>query len=117
MKTNRLKIIRTAAALLLLLSAAVIVKAQNALEAYVQEGLTNNLVIQQKNISLEQAQTALSIAKSNFLPSVNLLADYTSGKGGRNISLPIGDLLNPVYSSLNQLTQSDGFPQIENVKQ
>src|SRR5690606_8530449 len=32
----------------------------------------------------------------------------------RNIPLPIGDMLNPVYSTLNQLTQSDNFPQIEN---
>jgi outer membrane protein len=46
-----------------------------------------------------------------------LLADYTSGDGGRSIALPVGDLLNPVYQSLNQLTQSDAFPQIQNVEQ
>src|SRR5690606_1859958 len=34
--------------------------------------------------------------------------------GGRNIPLPIGDMLNPVYSTLNQLTQSNQFPQIQN---
>jgi outer membrane protein len=88
-----------------------------SLDDYVQEGLRSNLVLQQKNISLQQAQQSLQIAKSYFLPSINLLTDYTSGKGGRSIAIPVGDLLNPVYHSLNQMTQSDDFPQIENVEQ
>jgi outer membrane protein TolC len=104
-----------AAALLTLLS--VILHAQPALENYVQEGLKSNLVLQQKNLSLQQAQQSLQIARSYFLPSVTLLTDYTSGEGGRSISIPIGDLLNPVYTSLNQMTQSDAFPEVENVKQ
>ena len=53
-------------------------------------------------------------AKSMYLPSVNFQADYLTAEGGRNIPLPIGDMLNPVYSTLNQLTQSDNFPQIDN---
>jgi outer membrane protein len=87
------------------------------LDNYVQEGLKTNLVLQQKNVSLQQAQQSLQIAKSYFLPSVNLLADYTTGEGGRSIAIPVGDLLNPVYASLNQMTQSDAFPQVENVNQ
>jgi outer membrane protein len=91
-------------------------KAQT-LDEYVREGLKSNLAVQQKNISLQQAQQSLKIAQSYFIPSVTLLADYTSGDGGRSISFPVGDLLNPVYASLNQMTKSDAFPQIENVKQ
>lgn len=91
--------------------------AQSVLDNYVQEGLKSNLVLQQKNLTLQQAQQSLQIAKSYFLPSINLLADYTSGEGGRNISIPVGDLLNPVYTSLNQMTQSDAFPQVENVNE
>ena len=87
------------------------------LDNYVQDGLKSNLVLQQKNVSLQQAQQSLQIAKSYFLPSVNLLADYTSGEGGRSIGIPVGDLLNPVYASLNQMTQSDAFPQVENDNQ
>ncbi len=97
--------------------ATIRVGAQAPLDAYVHEGLTSNLVVQQRSVSLQQAEAAVQIAKSYFLPSVNLLADYTSGEGGRSIALPVGDLLNPVYASLNQLTQSDAFPTIENVKQ
>lgn len=96
---------------------ALTVSNAQSLDNYVQEGLKSNLVLQQKNISLQQAQQSLQIAKSYFLPSINLLADYTSGKGGRSIAIPVGDLLNPVYNSLNQMTQSDDFPQIENVEQ
>jgi len=91
--------------------------AQTVLDGYVSEGLKDNLVLQQKDITLQQAQQSLQIARSYFYPSVNLLGDYTSGEGGRSIAIPVGDLLNPVYASLNQLTQGDKFPQIENVKQ
>lgn len=91
--------------------------AQHPLDGYIREGLKNNLVLQQKNLTLQQAQQSLQIAKSYFLPSVNLIGDYTSGEGGRSIALPVGDLLNPVYASLNQMTGSDAFPQIENVNQ
>ena len=101
-------------ALLSICSAAV---AQPRLEGYVREGLQNNIVVQQKSIAYEQAERSLKIASGFFLPSVSLLADYTSGDGGRSIAIPVGDMLNPVYASLNQLTQSDAFRQIDNVQQ
>jgi outer membrane protein TolC len=88
-----------------------------ALDDYIHEGLESNLIVKQKNISLHQAEQSLKIARSYFLPSIEVLADYTSGEGGRSIAIPVGDLLNPVYTSLNQMTQSDAFPQVENVKQ
>src|ERR1043165_8259733 len=87
----------------LLTMMATTLSAQSQLDAYVQEGLKSNLVLQQKNLSLEQAQRSLQIARSYFLPSVNLLGDYISGDGGRSIAIPIGDLLNPVYASLNEM--------------
>jgi outer membrane protein TolC len=93
------------------------VNAQTSLDTYVQEGLKNNLVLQQKQIGLEKAMTSLKIANGMFMPTVGLIGNYTSGKGGRSISLPVGDLMNPVYSTLNQLTESNQFPQIQNVEQ
>jgi len=91
--------------------------AQQVLDEYIAMGLKNNIVLQQKNISLEKAMLSLKIANGMFSPSLNLLGNYTNGDGGRRISFPVGDLLNPVYSTLNQLTGSDHFPQIENVNQ
>lgn len=87
---------------------------QNQLDKYVEEGIANNIVLQQKKISLEKAIYSLKIATSYFFPSIKLEGDYTSGEGGRSIPIPIGDLLNPVYSTLNQLTQSSRFPQLQN---
>ncbi|MGV3761058.1 TolC family protein [Parapedobacter sp.] len=87
---------------------------QEPLTAYIDTALRNNLALQQRHVSLEKAVTALKSAKSLYLPSVNLEAGYHTADGGRNIPLPIGDLLNPVYATLNQLTQSSQFPTIEN---
>src|SRR3970040_1956581 len=101
-------------ALLLTLSPG-LTHAQSLLDNYIHEGLDGNLVLQEKNLSLEQAEKSLQIARSYFLPSIDLLADYTSGAGGRSISFPAGDFLNPVYATLNEMTQNDAFPQIESV--
>jgi outer membrane protein TolC len=87
---------------------------QDSLNAYVQWGLNHNVVVLQKQIELEKAQMALKIAKSYFLPSVQLNMNVSTAEGGRYADLPLGDMLNPVYSSLNQLTSSNSFPQIEN---
>jgi outer membrane protein len=92
-------------------------QAQQVLDTYIKEGLANNLVLQEKNASLEQSLLALKDAKSYFLPSVDFGASYTLAEGGRTIAFPIGDLLNPVYSTLNKLTASNSFPQIANVSE
>lgn len=99
---------------ILLLTATYPVKAQDVLERYITEGIEGNLVLKRRHISFEKATYALKTAKSMFLPAVNLQAGYQTADGGRNIPLPIGDMLNPVYRTLNQLTQSDQFPQIQN---
>ncbi len=91
--------------------------AQGVLDEYIQQGVDNNTVLKQKNIALEKAVYALKIANSYFAPNIALQGAYTSGEGGRNIAIPIGDLLNPVYTSLNQLTESSNFPQVDNVAQ
>ncbi|WP_437921630.1 TolC family protein [Sphingobacterium sp. LRF_L2] len=85
-----------------------------ALDKYLEEGLTNNLVLQERNLSLEQALNAFAVAKSMYLPSVDVDVAYSHAKGGRSIQLPVGDLLNPVYNTLNALTESQAFPQISN---
>lgn len=89
--------------------------AQNdVLEKYIQEGLQSNLALKQKQSSYEKSIFALKEAKGLFLPDISLNARYSVADGGRVIEFPVGDMLNPVYSTLNQLTQSDKFPQIDN---
>src|SRR5215813_3968392 len=87
---------------------------RTALDNYIYSAFKNNIVLQQKNISLEKAEYALEIAKGFYYPTVAFQAGYQTAGGGRDINLPIGDLLNNVYTTLNQLTQTKDFPQVQN---
>lgn len=87
------------------------------LQAYIQQALDSNLVIKQKTVSLEKSMLALQEARSYFLPAVQLGGSYSLAHGGRTIDIPVGDLMNPVYSTLNQLTGTNKFPQISNVEE
>lgn len=90
--------------------------AQTVLDAYIDSALQRNVVVQQKNISLQQASYALRIARGLFSPTIGFQASYQTADGGRDIQFPLGDLLNGAYATLNQLTQSQNFPQLENQK-
>ena len=85
-----------------------------ALQEYINIGLESNLALKQKKSSYEKSIEALNQARAYYLPAINLDARYTIANGGRVIDFPVGDLLNPVYSTLNYLTGTDAFPQIEN---
>lgn len=90
-------------------------QAQNpVLQAYITEGLQSNLGLKQKQLDYASNLSALKEAKGLFFPDFSLNARYTMADGGRIIEFPVGDMLNPVYSTLNLLTGSDLFPQIEN---
>jgi outer membrane protein len=87
------------------------------LDAYINEALANNLILQQKNITLEKSLLSLKEARSYFLPTTYFDGSYSLAQGGREITIPVGDLLNPVYQTLNQLTGSNKFPTSENVSE
>jgi len=87
------------------------------LENYIQQGLAANLALRNRELAVQQSEEHIRQAKALMLPAVSFNASYTRALGGRSIQLPIGDLMNPVYSTLNQLTQTNQFPQIENVKE
>jgi outer membrane protein TolC len=87
---------------------------QTVLDRYIKTGLDSNQALKQSTFDLEKANIDLERARSLFYPQVELNAQYTLASGGRTIEVPIGDLLNNVYSSLNQLTSSTKFPQVEN---
>jgi outer membrane protein TolC len=99
----------------LLSLACTFLQAQNPhLEAYIIEGLESNKGLKQKQLDYAVDLASLKEAKGLFLPDLSLNARYTVARGGRTIGFPVGDLLNPVYSTLNMLTGSEMFPQIEN---
>ncbi|MFT6744864.1 MAG: hypothetical protein ACJAR8_001420, partial [Bacteroidia bacterium] len=94
--------------------------AQNdMLDAYIQTALDSNLALRQKEYSYQKSLEALKEAKRMFLPTVSFDARYSVAEGGRTVEIPFGDMLNPVYSNLNQINQSTNpsaptYPQIEN---
>lgn len=101
--------------LLLLVLSGTLLTAQNPLlEEYIKEGLRSNQGLKQKQLDYSANLSALKEAKGLFLPDLSLNARFTVASGGRTIEFPVGDLLNPVYSTLNMLTQTEEFPEIQN---
>ncbi|MBK8490154.1 MAG: TolC family protein [Saprospirales bacterium] len=103
--------------LLFLFSGTVLFGQGGSLEAYVQEALQQSPALKEQVLLLERSQLAVQEAKGFYMPEVNANGTYSLAGGGRSISIPIGDLLNPVYSTLNQLTQTNSFPQVENAEE
>lgn len=88
--------------------------AQTTLDAYVKQGLESNLALHQKTFDRQRAELDLKRAKALFYPQASLNSQYTLASGGRTQDIPIGDLLNNVYSTLNQMTGQSKFPQVSN---
>lgn len=86
------------------------------LDTYIKKGLETNLALHQKSFDLQKAEVDLKRAKTLFYPQASLNSQYTLASGGRTQDIPIGDLLNNVYSTLNQLTGASKFPQVANQK-
>jgi outer membrane protein TolC len=95
-------------ALLILISAGS-VRGAEPLDIYIETALRNNLQLRQAEYSLERSQAGLKQARGAFLPSMTLSARYTRAGGGRDIVFPVGDLVNPIYRTLNQLTGQELF--------
>jgi outer membrane protein TolC len=91
-----------------------VISAQGILQEYITLGLESNLALKQKESGYKVSLEALKEARGMFYPSVTLNARYTVSEGGRAIYFPVGDLMNPVYETLNQLTGSNMFPPVEN---
>jgi outer membrane protein len=87
---------------------------QEVLNEYIRYGIGNNLSLKQKQSGYEKSLEALREAHGLFYPNISVNARYSVAEGGRVLDFPVGDMLNPVYSTLNDLTSSTIFPMIEN---
>ncbi|MGH8286820.1 MAG: TolC family protein, partial [Steroidobacteraceae bacterium] len=87
------------------------------IDEYVRAGLESNLALRNQTLEVERNLAALDAARGRYSPALALDARYTRAEGGREITFPVGSLLNPVYSTLNELLAAQGqpaqFPQIE----
>ncbi len=84
--------------------------ASAVLEGYIRDGLANNLALRQETLEINRVTESLNQARSLFYPRVAFNPTYSVAAGGRRLQFPVGDLLNPVYRTLNQMTGGDQFP-------
>lgn len=81
------------------------------LENYIQEGLQSNLALQKIEADYSKSIQSLRSARGLFFPDLSLNARYSIARGGRTI--PVGEMINPVYQTLNEMLQDDVFPMLE----
>lgn len=110
-------LLATGGALLAQSAAAQSVPENRTLQGYVAQALTQNVNLRREGIAVASATERVRQAHGLYQPQVALGASYTLANGGRTINIPVGDLVNPVYSTLNTLTGSNQFPQINNVSE
>ena len=77
---------------------------------YIAQGRESNLALNAAGADVRRAQAQLEEARARWRPTVALAARYSRADGGRTIDLPVGDLVNPAYRTLNQLLQAQGQP-------
>jgi len=80
------------------------------MDEYINMALESNLALQQQEFQFEKSSAALDEARGLFLPTVSLNARYSRAGGGRQIEIPVGQFVNPVYQTLNYLLQQNVFP-------
>jgi outer membrane protein len=85
-----------------------------AVDELVSDALAANLEMDSAGAMVAQRVAALDQARALYWPSLDLNGRYTRSTGGRTIDFPVGDLLNPVYASLNQISGTSKFPLVAN---
>jgi len=91
----------------------VMIRAQ-VFQNYIEKAWQKNEALQAKTFDLKAAESLYLESKAMYGPNVSFTTNYTLAAGGRNIAFPVGDLLNPVYNTLNNLTNSQQFGLLEN---
>lgn len=74
---------------------------------YERDALADNLTLGEKQLEIERRAVDRQVARAAYFPSVDLSARYTHFLLG---GLDLGDLINPAYAALNQLTGTQSFP-------
>jgi outer membrane protein len=91
---------------------------EDGLRQVVDDALAANLELRAGAASVQQRVAALDQARARYLPVLDFDARYSVADGGRTIEFPVGDLLNPVYETLDQMLVQSGqpaaFPRVKN---
>jgi outer membrane protein TolC len=91
---------------------------EEGLRQVVDDALAANLELRAGTASVAQRLAALDQARARYLPVLDFAGRYSVADGGRTIEFPVGDLLNPVYETLDQMLAASGqpprFPRVQN---
>jgi outer membrane protein len=94
------------------------VSMEDGLGQLIEEALAANLELRASGASVQQRLAALDQARARYLPVIDFAARYSGADGGRTIDFPVGDLLNPVHATLDELLVAQGeparFPRLQN---
>ena len=74
--------------------------------ALIREGVKHNLSLERERLADDQSEAAVRQARGLYLPTLTFDARYSRTSG----VLDVGDLVNPAYQALNQITGSSRFP-------
>ena len=79
------------------------------IDGYVQESLQSNLALQTESLEVERNLASLDArAERASFPRWRSHARYSRAEGGREIDVPLGTLLNPVYSIAERSARGAG---------
>lgn len=99
-------------------SVAGVASVEAGLRQVLDEALAANLELRAGQAGVAQRVAALDQARARYLPVLDFDARYSVADGGRTIEFPVGDLLNPVYATLDDLLVQSGqpaqFPRVKN---
>jgi outer membrane protein len=121
-----LKMFKITAAILMIMGLSYPeLRSQSSLDHYIEQGLESNHALQQKLTNYRHSIEEIREARGMFFPAISFNARYSVARGGRVIELPLGDLLNAPYATLNTLSaihnltdpatgQPLNFPSVEN---
>ncbi len=91
---------------------------EDGLRQVLDDALAANLELRAGAAGVQQRVAALDQARAYYLPVLDFDARYSVADGGRLIEFPVGDLLNPVYQTLDDLLVQSGqppsFPRVKN---
>lgn len=102
---------------LLMLCFAPLARADDvSLQQYLDQALHANPALAAQSQNVRASDFDLDAARAQQFPQLSFNARYTHSDGGRTIDIPTGQLLNPVYDTLNRFLAERGeAPQFPNV--
>jgi len=94
----------------MIFSTPVSAQESTVLDKYIEIAIQNNRALIEENLEVRQSGLETDRARGRFMPDIRFEATYDLADGGRTIDVPVGDLLNPVHTVVNDLAGENLLP-------